>query len=181
MTFLENLEIPQLYRKRDFDCDCHIVGRREGSLEFANAIYRLLPSRCDNILELELIHRADGRIHSLVQYTIDNGLLRLRLRSMYPIPSLIRDDPLRYLTFDYRRGEVIDHWNEFSKFDDGDDLLVDVMKISFKKKTITNAVWSEPRPPNLIVIDGSTGVSAHVKVLKESSITGFPDSGLRLD
>jgi hypothetical protein len=52
--------------------------------ELAAAIYRAKPSRLDNVIEIEVAHKADQRIHQTVQTICDHGVRALTLRTVYP-------------------------------------------------------------------------------------------------
>jgi len=43
------------------------------------------------------------------------------------------------MIFEYEGGEVVDQWTEMSH-QDGDEPMVDMLRLSFTKKTITNCV-----------------------------------------
>jgi hypothetical protein len=57
-------------------------------------------------------------------------------------PSSIGDDPHAYMEFEYEVGRVIDQWTDMSRRDtDGGELMIDVIKIAFERKTVTNCAW----------------------------------------
>jgi hypothetical protein len=147
-----------LFRKRDF----HVAVLldqidKTASREFADAISRARPSRLDNDLEIEVSHKADGQVHQTVQAVCDHGIRSLILKTMYPMPSPYAVDSTAraYMTFDYENGKVIDQWMEFSRNEeDGDDSMVDVVKLEFEKKMVTNCVWDPDAPPHTLVLIG---------------------------
>jgi len=111
----------------------------ERAVEFAAAICRARPSRLNNVIEIEVAHRPDQHIHNSVQIICDRGVRVLALRTVDPRSPLIPADPLAYMMFEYEDGEVVDQWTEMSHRD-GDEPMVDVLKIAFTKKTIMNCV-----------------------------------------
>ena len=44
------------------------------------------------------------------------------------------------MLFEYEHGKVFDQWTEMT-LRDGDEPMVDVLKIAFQKKVVTDAVW----------------------------------------
>jgi hypothetical protein len=130
------------FRKREFEIAIQIDDLDTARAnEFVAAIYRDKPSRLDNIIEIEIMHRPDQHVHVTVQMICDRGVRALTLRTVYPEPSPIRADPLTtYMKFEYEDGKVIDQWTEMNRRD-GDEPMVDVLKISFTKKMVTDAVW----------------------------------------
>ena len=129
------------FRKRDFEVSVEVdqLGPAEAD-EFAAAIHRAKPSRLDNDIEIVVGHQADQHIHETVQMICNNGIRALTLRTVYPEPWPIRVDPLAYMMFEYQDGRVVDQWTEMSRRD-ADEPMVDVLKISFTKKTIRDCVW----------------------------------------
>lgn len=129
------------FRRRDFGGTIEVEQLDPAfAEEFVAAIYRAKPSRLDNTIEIEVKHRPDQHIHATVQMICDRGVRALTLKVVYPEPSPVRDDPLSYMKFEYADGKVIDQWTEMSHRD-GDEPMVDVLKVSFQKKTVTDAVW----------------------------------------
>jgi hypothetical protein len=129
------------FRSRDFDVTIEIDQLDPAHAdEFIAAIYRIRPSRLDNNIEIEVTHRPDQDVHATVQMICDRGIRALTVRAVYPEPSPIRADPLSYMKFEYEEGKVVDQWAEMSRRD-GDEPMVDVLKISFTKKMVTDAVW----------------------------------------
>jgi hypothetical protein len=130
------------FRKRDFEVTVRVdqldPSRAE---EFAEAIYRAKPSRLDNILEIEVTHKADKHI----QMICDKGMRALTLKTVHPELSPIRLGPLAYMMFEYEDGGVVDQWTAMGHRN-GDEPMVDVLKISFEKKTIHDAVWQADEP-----------------------------------
>lgn len=131
------------FRKRDFEVTMEIVELDpKHEAEFADAICRAKPSRLDNVIEIEVTHRADHNTHQVIQAACDRGVRRLVLRTRHPVPGPIQADPHSYMQFEYQEGRLVDQHTEMSRRDqDGDELMVDVLKLSFEKKIVTNSVW----------------------------------------
>jgi hypothetical protein len=68
----------------------------------------------------------------------NRGVRALTLKTVHPEPLIQAD--LSYMRFEYEDGKVFDQWTEMDHRD-GDEPMVDVLEISFQKKTVTDAVW----------------------------------------
>ena len=135
------------FRKRDFEVSIEFdqLDRSQAS-EFADAICRAKPSRLDNVLEIEVFHRPDQCTHQIIQVIIDGGVRSLSLKTRYAVPGPVSADPRAYMGFEYQDGKVVDQWTEMSRRShDGEELMVDVIKISFQSKLVTNCTWVERR------------------------------------
>jgi hypothetical protein len=151
------------YRKRDIKITVQLPeGDDDNCTKFADAILRARPSRLDNNLELDVVHRPDVPINHLIQLICDKGVPAITLKTNYPIPSPIASDPMPYMTWAYETGKVFEQWTDISRSDtDGDDLMVDVLKIGFIKKMVTDCVWDDDsHTPVLRLIDCVTSVNA---------------------
>ena|SRR5271166_4788783 len=80
------------FRRRDFEVSVEVdqLDPAQAS-EFADAICRAKPSRLDNLLEIEVMHRPDGCTHQTVQAIVDRDV---RMLSEDEIPGA-RPDPSR--------------------------------------------------------------------------------------
>jgi hypothetical protein len=79
---------------------------------------------------------------------------RFTLRTIYPISTTkIAADPNSYMKYEYQDGVVTDQWTEMSARDDeADDLMIDVLKISFARKSVTDCVWRDDSPTPLTLV-----------------------------
>jgi len=103
---------------------------------------RAKPSQLDNVIEIEVSHHADRHAHRVVEAVIFDGIRRLSLKTKDPASGPTISDPRAYMKFEYETGKVVDHNTEMSRRShEGDELMVDVIKISFEKKTFTACVW----------------------------------------
>lgn len=156
MSTIEAVE----FRKRDFSVDVVMDGIDAKSLEaLAQAICRARPSRLDNVLELEIRHRADSPIAQMIQLACDNGMRSIVLKTTEPSWSPNVADPRAYMTFEYETGLVRDQWTEMSRCDDADDYMVDVLKVSFAKKVVTNCINDAGVCPNLVLLRGGLALT----------------------
>jgi hypothetical protein len=132
------------FRKRDFEAAIQVDELDPAlAIEFADAVCRARPSRLDNHIEIEVSHRDDRPIHYVVQMVVDRGVRRLSVKTKDPIS--IDNDPRAYMEFDYENGKVVDQWTEMSHRE-GAEPMVDVITISFEKKTVTDCVREAPTP-----------------------------------
>jgi hypothetical protein len=131
------------FRKRDFDVAVLLDQVDPTALvELAGAICRARPSRLDNVLEIKVFHKPDRRVHQVVQIICDKGIRALTLRTECQVRLAISADQRAYMEFAYEVGKVLDQWTDLSRCGaDGDELMVDVIKIAFERKMITNCVW----------------------------------------
>jgi hypothetical protein len=74
------------------------------------------------------------------------GVRALTVRAVHTEPS-IWADPHPYVNFEYEDGKVFDQWTGMRRRD-GNEPMVDVLKLAFQKKLVTDAVWqaNEPEP-----------------------------------
>lgn len=146
------------FRKRDFRVSAVLTaGESSLSEAFARAVLRARPSRLDNVLEIEILHKPDEPILAAIDYVCLNGIDGMVILTIHPTGSKMAGDPSCYMRFDYHDGRVIDQWTEMSaRPDDAEDHLVDLMKISFTRKEIIDSVWvDDAQPFTLTVIAGT--------------------------
>jgi hypothetical protein len=111
------------FRRRDFEVSVEVdqLDPAQAS-EFADAICRAKPSRLDNLLEIEVMHRPDGWTHQTVQAIVDRGVRMLSLKTKYLVPSPIQADPHASMEFVFEQGNVVDQRAEMSRrSQDGDE------------------------------------------------------------
>lgn len=128
------------FRKRDFEVAIKIDDLEPAlAIEFADVVCRARPSRATNQIEIEVSHRPDRHIHYVIQTIVDTGVRRLTVKTKDPVS--IGNDPRAYMEFVYENGTVVEQHTAMSRCDqDGDELMVDVIRISFERKTVTNCV-----------------------------------------
>lgn len=146
------------FRKRDFRVSATLTADNPNLADaFARAVLRARPSRLDNVLEIELLHKPDEPILAAIDYACLNGVAGMTICTAHPTGSKMAGDPKCYLRYDFHDGRVIDQWTEMSaRPDDADDPLVDLMKISFAKKEIVDSVWLDDIPFTLSIVGGTT-------------------------
>jgi hypothetical protein len=148
--------------KRDFTVLVELEnGDKHLGDAFAEAVYRARPSRLDNLLDIEVVHKPKSSVHQAVQLVCDRGIRKFTLQTAHPelpvlvTPPSIVEPALSYMSFEYQTGTVVDQWTEMSRCaDEADDLMVDIIKLGFLKKVVTNCVWTDDPPKSSLVVVG---------------------------
>jgi hypothetical protein len=144
------------FRKQDFRVVVELSHKDETRCkEFADAIFRIRPSRLDNLLEIEVAHQPDQQVPQTIQYLCDHGVAALTVTTPYPLShNPIATDSRSYMEFIYKIGTVVEQWTEMSRHEDeGDELMIDMLKVAFEKKMVSNCVWyDEASTPRLTIV-----------------------------
>lgn len=153
-----------LVRRKDFRIVMDL-GLNDTSItdEFSNAVMEIKTSHLNNIVMLQVSHPVDGLVHQTIEYMCVRGVVRMEYHLLHPTRDDLNPRAAGPVSREYMAGTVIEQWSDNSNYEDGEEPMLDLLRIEFDHKTTTKRRWvskAEARS-NFSIVDNLNPISRH--------------------